>query len=85
MPEIKTAPRCCEWVSAYDFILREARGARGAKRWGVRSEKSARCFEFWSLERFHFEGWAYGSASASRLLSVHPTSDRSDNLTYSSA
>jgi selenium-binding protein 1 len=22
------APRCREWVSAYDFILREARGAR---------------------------------------------------------
>jgi len=37
------------------------------------------------LERFHFEGLAYGSASASKLLSVHPNSDRSDNLTYSSA
>ncbi|HET6841991.1 MAG TPA: hypothetical protein VFK06_09935, partial [Candidatus Angelobacter sp.] len=24
----KLAPRCREWVSAYDFILREARGAR---------------------------------------------------------
>ena len=25
---ITLAPRCREWVSAYDFILREARGAR---------------------------------------------------------
>ena len=52
---------------------------------GVRSEKSAGCLNvgLWNVSTS--KDWAYGSASASKLLSVHPSSDRSDNLTYSSA
>ena len=52
---------------------------------GGRSAKSAACLNvgLWNVSTS--KDCAYGSVSASKPLSVHPSSDRSDNLTSSSA
>ena len=73
------------YMGCWQAFLTAPLTRRESEAMGVRSEKSAGCLNvgLWNVSTS--KDWAYGSASASKLLSVHPSSDRSDNLTYSSA